>query len=148
MAETQPPALIIAVNLEVIDDPTSMYNGLWRLKMWTKAASDVITPNVFVWQEIPHVPYLDEAGYELNERGRYEQFVNMASQGDIFLYPELTPDSYGPFFRKNYLDICSKDKAILEETWRIGLAQLQQLTEELYRLLELPPAEVIEEVLP
>jgi hypothetical protein len=116
--------------------------------MWTKAASEEFTPNVFVWQEIPHVPYLAEACYPLNERGRYEKFVNMASQADLFLYPEDQPDSYGPFFRKSYLDICSQDKAILEETWHIGLQQLQQLTEEVYRLMELPPAEVIEEIIP
>jgi len=82
-----PPALTIAIKLELIDDPTNIYDGQWRLRMWTQSASEEIPAEVFVWQEIPHVPYLDDAGYTLNSKGRFELFVHMASYADIFLYP-------------------------------------------------------------
>jgi hypothetical protein len=116
--------------------------------MWTKASSPEIDPEVFVWQEIPPVPHLNEAAYQPNERGHYELFSHIASYTDLVVSPVDVPDTdFSPFFRKRYLDLTSENKAILDETLTLALAQIHNTTREVYRLLNLPPAEVIEEQL-
>ena len=109
--------------------------GEWRLRMWVSEASDNIDPNVFVWQKKPVVP---------DDRQPVNIFVHVASYADQIAFPANTPDTYAPFFRKTFFDLVSSDKAVLEDTNRLVLKHLDQLVQEITRILQLPVQNVVE----
>jgi hypothetical protein len=105
-----------------------------RLRIWVSETTNNIPAQIFVYQRIPLVP-LDTELQDI--------FVHIASYADIQDYPSETPDDKSPFFRQYFVDLVFDSLAILEENW-VRMARSVQLTvEDIARLNDLPPVEII-----
>ena len=143
--ESASTAIEITTKFELITDNDDPFVGQWRLRMWVSGVDEGIPTEIFVWQEIPPTPYYEEV-LTPNANGNYERFVHIASYADIFAFPAQATDDCSPFFRRTYLDICSENKKLLEDSRKLGLKHVQSLVSELNRINNLVQ-EVIEVVL-
>jgi len=105
-----------------------------RLRVWVSETTNNIPAQVFVYQRIPLVP-LDTELQDI--------FVHVASYADLQEYPAEAPDDKTPFFRQYFFDLVFDSKAILEENWQRILWSVQHTIEDVARINELPPVEII-----
>jgi hypothetical protein len=105
-----------------------------RLRIWVSETTNNIPAQIFVYQRIPLVP-LDTELQDI--------FVHIASYADIQEYPSEEPDNKSPFFRQYFVDLVFDSLAILEENWVRMVRSVQLTVEDIARLNELPPVEII-----
>ena len=105
-----------------------------RLRVWVSETTNNIPAQIFVYQRIPSVP-LDTELQDI--------FVHVASYADISDYPSEKPDNTAPFFRQYFFDLVFDSKAVLEENWARILGSVQHTIEDIARLNEMGPVEIL-----
>jgi hypothetical protein len=107
--------------------------GKHRLRIWVSETSHNIPPEIFVYQKIPTVPFLNMPE---------DHFVHIATYSDILDKPPGAPDVGNPFYRLGQVDLAFISRAKLEEKWMRMEHHIQHTIEDIVRLNKLPPAEV------
>jgi len=102
--------------------------------MWVSETTNNIPNTIFVYQDYPDVA---------NSGNLPEYFVHIASYADILDFPEEARDKITPFFRKGYIDLTFNSLATLDEKVTLMLRQIKLLVEDIVRLNNLPPVEVV-----
>ena len=110
--------------LTVKHNLTLQQDGTWRLQAWTSETEN-ITPNIFVYQRKPAVPY---------EESSRDVFVNIAQPADITEYPEDEPGTDFPFFRTSSMDIVINDSKLVQSTMDNIAVDISNLCEALDRI--------------
>ena len=105
-----------------------------RLRVWVSETTNNIPAQIFVYQRIPSVP-LDTELQDI--------FVHIASYADIQDYPAEAPDDKSPFFRQYFFDLVFDSKAILEENWQRIVWSVQHTVEDIARINEMDPVEIL-----
>jgi len=108
--------------------------GRHRLRMWVSETTDNIPGKLFVYQELPTVPF-----YTLTA-----QFVHVASYADITEYPDDEAGELSSFFRLHWLDLVFDSMSVLKDKERLILGHLRHTVEDIVRLNGLVPTEVQE----
>ena len=83
---------------------------------------------------MPRVPLVETDG---------DLFVHMADYSDMLSFTVGGPDSESPYFRMYHINLVFDSLAVLEEKWQIMETQLKLLIEDITRLNNLPPVEVV-----
>jgi hypothetical protein len=105
-----------------------------RLRVWVSETTNNIPAQIFVYQRIPLVP-LDTELQDI--------FVHVASYADIQDYPAEAPDNESPFFRQYFFDLVFDSLYILEQNWLRIASSVQHTIEDIARLNEMGPIEII-----
>jgi hypothetical protein len=106
-----------------------------RLQLWVSETTNNIPASIFVYQRIPTVP-LSSALSTI--------FVHIASYADLAEFPEDTPDSTSPFFRRRSVDLVFDSLPYLNDTYKRIILMVRQLVEDVGRLNDWDPAEIRE----
>jgi hypothetical protein len=105
-----------------------------RLRVWVSRTTNNIPAQIFVYQRIPIVP-LDTELQDI--------FVHVASYADIQEYPSEAPDSSSPFFRQYFFDLVFDSLYALEENWRRIVLSVQHTVEDIAKLNNMSPVEIL-----
>lgn len=105
-----------------------------RMQVWVSETTNNIPPTVFVYQKLPSVPLADLS----------DLFVHMASYADITDFPEDAPAKDSPFFRKRYVDLVFDSLPVLDATYVKMMRMVKLLVEDIGRLNDWGPVEVVE----
>jgi hypothetical protein len=111
--------------------------GRTRLQAWVSAATNMIPPEIFVYQRIPAVP-----GY--NDGLPEDIFVHVAAYADMVAFPSDRPSVNSPYFRKSYIDLAGDSRCEMEDLWKQIMCHIQALLDDLVRINELCPARLVE----
>ena len=109
--------------------------GTHRLQVWVHEASEGIPGKIMVFQRYPDVPDYEEQPNDI--------FVHIASFADLAAFPPDTPDERAPYFRTSWYDILFDTLPLLEDCWELTVAHTKLLVEDVHRILNLPPVEVV-----
>lgn len=114
---------------------TLQANNLYRMQVWVSEMTENMPCKIFAWQSLEPFP---------GDPKSPEIFVHVCSYFDLIAIPEDTPLQEEPIrlYRKYFFDIESRDKALLERTWRKVKTQVLHLVQDLVRLNTQEPVEV------
>lgn len=102
-------------------------DGLYRLQVWVSQSTDNLPCAIFAWQTL--FPFPDDP-----EPANI--FVHVCKYTDLITIPDTEPDPEDQvqLYRRSFFDLVSKDKRLLEVTWRKVMIHTRQLVEDVVRL--------------
>lgn len=106
----------------------------WRLKVTVTDCNNV-DPNIFMYLRGPGNTETEE---------RIDAFQAVCSPVDLEEYPAGEPLDTGPsFFRVAEVDLLSRSRTLLEETWNAIVSDVEELIQTLVSICELQHADVV-----
>jgi hypothetical protein len=106
-----------------------------RLQLWVSETTNNIPAAIFVYQKVPSVPLSNDLS---------NVFVHMASYADISEFPENMQDTTSPFFRLRQVDLIFDSLPYLDATYKRIVLMVRQLVEDIGRLNDWEPVEILE----
>ena len=106
-----------------------------RLQVYVSETTNNIPATIFVYQKIPTVPLDDKLA---------DIFVHVASYADLGDFPENAPGPDSPFFRMYHVDLTFTSLAYLTKIWDQMERMVRHTMEDIARLNEDGPIEIIE----
>lgn len=120
--------------IELTKRVSNTADGRHRLQVWVSRTTNNIPSEIFVYQRFPSVPLYPDL---------QDIFVHVASYADLEDFPVGDPEDLVPFYRKYAIDIVFESLAVLLEKWDMLRKQVTHTVEDLVRLYNLAPAEVL-----
>jgi len=105
------------------------------LKVWVSETTNNIPNGIFVYQRIPSVPLDEDLG---------DLFVHIASYADLGDFPPDCAGTDSPFYRLGHLYLIFDSLAKLEETYQRMIKMVRATIEDITRLNDMDPIEVVE----
>jgi len=110
-------------------------DGRHQLRIWVSKTTANIPPEIFVYQLVPPVPFIDDP---------HNKFVHIATYEAMLTLPINEPvEDESPFFRLSSIDLTFTSLAVLERKFIRMRRHIQTLIEDIVRLNALPPVEIV-----